>query len=76
MVPERGHRDNFGVATPIDRNPCPECGTRLISVPCRTCQGRDRLLFFFLCRKCDGIGETMLCPKFLSHSRDDRAATR
>jgi hypothetical protein len=57
-------RDGVGSA-----DSCPQCGTRLISAPCRRCNGTARFLMFFKCRACGGTGEKAVCPNFLSHMR-------
>jgi RecJ-like exonuclease len=65
-----GHQENVDVVTRQSASTsCPECGAQFICVPCRSCQGTGRLLFFFNCRNCAGAGEKMLCPNFLFHSR-------
>jgi len=48
---------------------CPDCGTRVIAAPCRTCSGTGRSLGLFRCRGCNGEGEKTVCPNFLTHMR-------
>jgi hypothetical protein len=73
MSLEHDYRETLDVVTNRrDEDFRPECGARFASVPCRSCQGTGRLLFFFECRTCGGMGEKVLCPNFLFHSRYDR----